>query len=154
MRKALLASCLVAAASLVGVASPANASPPTGEFEFLKNFVKSVERDAATVRFRCPKGDTALVGAYVSLSPRDPAYDPDIRVYASMDYYANAPCTGKPQTLTLDLGSVSRHADDETDGGYPKPGQLVGVTAYTDILPSGEIVTANSKDVRVRATRP
>ncbi len=150
MRKSLLVTVIAVATSAVAVASPASAAPPAGEFEFLKNFVKKVERDALIVRFRCPAGDTALVAGETRLSSNDPAYDPNIRVYATMDYYMNVTCTGKSQTLVLDLGSVSRNGDDETEGGYPEAGQLVNVTAYTDILNDGRIVTAHKEDVRVK----
>ncbi len=153
MRKSLLTTAIAVAAFTGAVASPASAAPPTEDFVFPKNFVKKVERSELVVRFRCPLGDTALIAGETRLSPNDPAYDPNLRVYATMDYYANLTCTGKLQTVTLDLGSFSRNGDDPTEGGYPEAGQLVNVTVHTDILSDGRIATARKEDVRVRQER-
>ncbi len=144
-----IALVALAAASALAPLTPANAGQ-VSDFAFPKNFVKlaSATQDLI-VRFRCPKGTEALVAGSVTLSPNDPAYDPTMRVYASMDYFMVVTCTGHLQTFALDLHTVSR-GDADDDGGYPRAGQLVNVVAYTDQDASGRTVKASATDIKLR----
>ena len=124
--------------------SPSSSCHDTAEVSFSSRWVRmaSLER-GLVVRVRClPTWDWGLTAA-VQLAPQDPAYDPDQPVIASLDTFVDLPCTGRRETVRLDV-----FADGA--GEAFAPGQLVRVTAYTNDGPGGTGYTAPDTVVRLR----